>query len=121
MNHQREKMETFSIPILFLAREYHDPSDVALTSNRLAVQIVKDPTATSIKVLTSTPREHDITRLRILVLSKVFFAISTRLDREIKLELEVIRNIPDPIQLITKETIAVETEDDALRIAASDV
>jgi hypothetical protein len=115
----KRRKKKFPIPTLFLTREYHDLRHLALPSNRLAVQIIKESTPTTVKVWAATPRKNNIPSLRILVLSEILFSISTRLHREIKLELEVVGHIPDTIQLIPKKPVAVEMEDDTGCIAVS--
>jgi hypothetical protein len=42
-------------------------------------------------------------------------------NREIELELEVVGDIPDPIQLIPEYPCAVKFQDNALRIALSEL
>jgi|SRR5579859_4216557 len=99
--------------------KHHNPRRLALSPNRLAIQIIKVTTSTLVKRCTSTPRKEHVSRLRILVLGEIILAVPSRLNGEIELELEVIRNVPDSIKLIAKKAILVESENNTLCIADS--
>ena len=99
----------------------HNLCNLTMRCNRLTIQVFKVATSTLVKIRTPTPRQENIPRPRILVFREISFAVPARLNREIELELEVVGDIPDPVQLIAEQPCAVKFQDNALRIALSEL
>ena len=80
----------------------HNPCNLAMRCNRLTIQVLKVPTSTLVKIRTPTPCQENIPRPRILVFREISLTEPTCLNRKIELELEVVCDIPDPVELVAE-------------------